>query len=197
MANRDLDQPGRGELMDREDDNMPTVGGIFSRLSRFPFFNLRQQKKLESVRRVVQEEEGLWNDLFKHRLSFNRLKNIKHILAGDTAAMEANAIAEQNRLAEEKRKAEARKADDRIFKDNKRHEGTKSRMQNKYEQEEQEIQRIEQQKRRLKAQKEFEESQKPPPEPVAQPDKQKSSRRRIQALRQGGQTNRQDEECDG
>jgi hypothetical protein len=76
MGNRDIDQPGRGELMDREDDNMPTVGGIFSRLWRLPFLNLRQQKKLASVRKVVQEEEGLWADLVKHRQSFNRLKTL-------------------------------------------------------------------------------------------------------------------------
>ena len=29
MGNRDIDRRGSGEVMDREDDNMPTVGGIF------------------------------------------------------------------------------------------------------------------------------------------------------------------------
>jgi hypothetical protein len=76
MGNRDIDRRGSGEVMDREDDNMPTVGGIFSRLWRLPFLNWRQQKKLASVRAVVQEEEGLWTDLFKHRQSFNRLKTL-------------------------------------------------------------------------------------------------------------------------
>src|SRR5687768_12255223 len=101
MGNRDIDRRGSGEVMNREDDNMPTVGGIFSRLWRLPFLNLRQQKKIASVRAVVREEEGLWTDLVRHRQSFNRLRNIDHILEDDTATLKANAAAAQNRLAEE------------------------------------------------------------------------------------------------
>jgi hypothetical protein len=172
MGNRDIDQPGRGELMDREDDNMPTVGGIFSRLWRFPFLNLRQQKRIASVRKVVQEEEGLWNDLIKHRQSFNRLKNIDDILAEDNATLKANALATQNMLAEEERKEKARKTDDRIFAENKRYEGAQSRMRNKYELK---IQEAEYKKRLHPLEREVEDLQNPPqpPEPAAQPNKQK------------------------
>jgi hypothetical protein len=172
MGGRDIDRPAGGELMDREDDNMPTVGGIFSRLWRFPFLNLRQQKKLTSVRKVVQEEEGLWKDLVTHRQSFNRLRNIDHILAEDNATLKANALAAQNRLAEEERKEKARKTDDRIFAENKRYEGAQSRMRNKYELK---IQEAEYKKRLHPLEREVEDLQNPPPvpEPAAQPNKQK------------------------
>jgi hypothetical protein len=170
MGDRDIDRPARGELMDREDDNMPTVGGIFSRLWRLPFLNLQQQKKLASVRKVVQEEEGLWKDLVTHRQSFNRLRNVDHILAEDNATLKANAVAAQNRLAEEERKEKARKTGDRIFAENKRYEGAQSRMRNKYELK---IQEAEYKKRLHPLEREVEDLQNPPPEPAAQPNKQK------------------------
>lgn len=166
MGDRDIDQRGSGEIVNREDDNMPTVGGIFSRIWRWPFLNLRQQKKIASVRKVVQEEEGLWNDLIKHRQSFNRLKNIDDILAEDNATLKANAAAAQNRLAEEKRTERARKTDDRIFADNKRYEGAQSRMRNKYDLKIEEAEYI---KRLHPLKKEVEELAKPPPPPAPPP----------------------------
>lgn len=166
MGNRDIDQHRSGEVANREDDNMPTVGGIFSRLWRWPFLNLRQQKKIASVRKVVQEEEGLWADLLKHRQSFNRLKNIDDILAEDDATQKANTRAAQNRLAEEERKAAARKADDRVFADNKRYEAAQSRMRSKYGIK---IEEAAYKKRLHPLEREVEELRNPPPPPAPPP----------------------------
>lgn len=129
-SNKDSGKPVSSEVITTEDDRMPVVEGFFSRLSRFVFRNIWEQKKIESVRKVVREEKGFWADLTEHHKSFNRFKNINRILRDDNAAFEANAIASENRLAEEKRKEAARRRDDLIFERNKVFEEAQSGMRN-------------------------------------------------------------------
>lgn len=156
------DEPLRGDLIRAEDNRVPVIRTIFSRLSRFPFKNLWQRQKLASMREVFKEEKELFKEVDEHQRAFNRLKNIRHILEEDTATLKANAAAAKNRLAEEERKEAARKTDDRIFARNKKYEEAESRMRNEYELK---IQEAEYKKRLHPLEREVEGLQNPPPPP--------------------------------
>jgi hypothetical protein len=117
----------------REQNRMSIAGAIFSRLSRVPFVNVWLHKKVETSRKVVKEEKGLFDDLFDHDKSFRRLENSDMFLREDDALAEAKALAAERELAEERRKAAARETDDEIFRDDKEFEAKKSRMKKEYE----------------------------------------------------------------
>jgi hypothetical protein len=117
----------------REQNRMSIAGAIFSRLSRLPFVNVWLHKKVETSRKVIKEEKGLFDDLYDHEKSFRRLENIDTYLREDDAQAEAKALAAERALAGETRKAAARKTDDEIFADEKAFEAEKSRMKKEYE----------------------------------------------------------------
>lgn len=133
-SDKDIIKPVSGELIRVEDDDgAPVVRTLFARLSRLPFKNFWQRKKISSMKEVIKEEKEFAEIFEGHQRSVNRLAKIRTILRQDDAEIEGGAIAAENRLAALRREAEAREIDDLLFKQKKAFECGQSGMQKEYE----------------------------------------------------------------
>lgn len=187
-SNRDADESVSGELMRRKEGRVPVVRALFATLSRLPFKNFWQRKKIASMREVIKEEKQFADDFVDHQRSVNRLLNVRTIIRQDNAEIESQAIEAENRLAAAKREEAARKKEDAIFKHKKAFEAAQSRMRSKYDLE---IQDIEYQKRLHTLTKELEELQRPPPQPEEEPTGRGTSKK--QKLRERAYAKRDSE----